>query len=478
MTSLVSRSTLQPLEESYKDAQVAKAPSLRVAASQFLGRFWGGSLHYASKSANNLSLALPSRPTSTMTRSPSKQSLTSTLNSVGSTSDVSTLATEISAASRKSDPPISDSASQLEKVATNHPDRDLHSQIEDLLTALSDMQRQQADAVKELQREREEREEDKTIAKALLIQFKSQRDAIKELVGEETTSSDDEVTTLVQKAESRYAEDASRRISILQTKHQLRDSVAEWKGKHEIEVSRCKDLTQRLDEQEQEHNQLKEQLREARARIQDGHRERQRLEKTVQDLRNRKSLQDSPLETHFSSNETTEIKAPAAGGLREFKLGRTNTSSDASAKSGQTFSKRTSSLYTQAVLSTDNHAPAAEDTLLLELVNAKTAEAVARQELEEVKGKLDSLRKMLNLSGGNANAGSSSTSISRVSTNASDTPSTISIQGATAGFFGGPRTPFGESPNRTSPGVAANPASGGGGFFSGWGKRSVSTTLT
>ena len=37
------------------------------------------------------------------------------------------------------------------------------------------------------------------------------------------------------------------------------------------------------------------------------------------------------------------------------------------------------------------------DALVLELVQAKTAEAVAKQEAEEAKAKLESLRKMLNL---------------------------------------------------------------------------------
>lgn len=480
LTSLVSRNTLQTLEESYKNSQTVKPPSLRAAATQLLGRFWGGSGHGSSKSANNLSVALPSRPTSTMRRSPSKQSLTSTLNSVSSNSDASTLATEVSNASRKSDAMVADSASQIERAAANHPDRDLHSQIEDLLTALSSMQKQQSDIVKELQKEREEREEDKCVAKILLTQLKSQAEAVNELLGEEEgmNSVEDEVQNVILRAESRFADDASRRISILQTKHQLRDSVVEWKQKHETEVSRCKELTQRLDAQEMEHNQLKEQLREARARIQDAHKERQRLEKTMLELRKGKnSTPDSPAESNTDSND----KSTNGSGLRELRLGRstTDTPKQAQSQSQQPqFSKRTSSLMTQPILSTENHAPAAEDTLLLELVNAKTAEAVARQELEEVKGKLDSLRKMLNLNNSNANSGSQT--ISRISTNGSESSMTSGqITPSGGGGFFGARTPLGESPNRTSPAPSTSVTSNGGGggyFFSGWGKRSVSTT--
>jgi hypothetical protein len=46
------------------------------------------------------------------------------------------------------------------------------------------------------------------------------------------------------------------------------------------------------------------------------------------------------------------------------------------------------------------------DALLLELVNAKTAEAVARQELEEMRGKFEAMRKLLG--GGGLSPGSTS----------------------------------------------------------------------
>ena len=60
----------------------------------------------------------------------------------------------------------------------------------------------------------------------------------------------------------------------------------------------------------------------------------------------------------------------------------------------QQFTKRSSSLATQTVLSsTPNHAPADNEALLLELVNAKTGEAVAKQELEELRGRFESLRR-------------------------------------------------------------------------------------
>ncbi|KAL9109720.1 MAG: hypothetical protein Q9227_005589 [Pyrenula ochraceoflavens] len=455
LTSLVTRESLQTLETAFKDSQSAtKLPSLKAAASQLLGRFWAGSSHGSSKSMNALSI--PSRPMNTLQRQASKQSLASTLGSFDTISDASTAVTDLSSLSRKSD--TSDSTSPGDRAsASQNKDKDLHSQIEDLLTALSDLQRDQAALTRDLQKEREERSEDAEVARELLAKVKEQSEAAREILDSDEQEDDIETADLIQRAEERYSARNSKRISIHQTKHQLRDAATEWKEKHELESGRCQDLMQRLDESEKEHTKLKEQLREARSRIQESHREKQRFEKTIQDLRRRSPKLETPSESVTSSMSETDSKAPPKTGLREFKLGRVDTASSTTTGSATTattvFSKRTSSLMMQPVLSTEDHKPAAEDALLLELVNAKTAEAMAKQELEEVKGKLDALRKMV---GGrtpspSTRPGTIDSGISQVSTN----PSMLS-----------PKTPS-ESPKAIQSNFS-------GGFFSGWGKRSVS----
>ena len=57
------------------------------------------------------------------------------------------------------------------------------------------------------------------------------------------------------------------------------------------------------------------------------------------------------------------------------------------------FHPRTSSLATREVLSTPAHEPVPDEALLLELVNAKTAEALARAELDEIKKNLQVQRR-------------------------------------------------------------------------------------
>ncbi|KAJ5477610.1 Protein of unknown function DUF3405 [Penicillium desertorum] len=426
LTSLVTNESLQTLEASYNQSKGSPSgpsfPQMQATASGFLGRLWAGSSnsHNSVKSLNpNTS---PSRQNSTIRRSTSKQSLTSTLNSVETTSDASTAATELSTAAASVD---SQKSRVRSNMSSHHKDRDLHTQIEELLMALSDLQRQQANLTRELQQEREEREEDHVLAKELLNQIREQ-------------PSETQPAELIAKAQTRFESVNPKRISITQTKLQLNDDVTRWKEMHEVEAGRCLNLTRRIDDFEQENSSLKEQLREARGRIQDGYRERQRLERMNRELRTLKTpISETPLDTTSSAADSSESQSPTSG-LREFKLARTN-----STKS-PTYNRRTSSLGLQSVLSTEGNKPA-EEALLMELVTAKTAEAVARQELEEVKGKLDSFRKMIKSSQANPENRHSFVGLSQ---------SRISL--ANKSPIEAPKT--GGTP----------PSNGGGGFFSGW----------
>ena len=442
LTSLVTKESLQALEASYTPSQGVMMdfsfPQMQAAASRFLGRLWAGpnsNSHTPSKSLA-LSPTSASHASSTLRRSLSKQSMASTLNSFESTSEASTALTEISVGNIAG----SDPQKPHDKPTISHnKDKDLHGQIEDLLMALRDLQREQADLTRELQREREEREEDYQLAKSMLCHIKQVNS---DLLPEE----------LVSKAEERFSA-ASKRISIIQTKHQLRDDVNQWKEKHNVEAARCMDLGKRIDEHEKENAHVKEELREARNRIQDSHREKQRLERAIQELRARKTpLSESPKECpNCSTGESTETWP--LPGLREIKL------VNRAGPQRINFPKRTSSLGLQSVLPTDHQATVPEDSLLLELVNAKTAEAVARQELEEVKAKLDSLRRLV----GNVN---SSAPRSCSSTEPSSVVSPLSSLAGNAA-----RSPSEQTTKSSNPAPSV-----GGGFFSGWTKRTVSTS--
>lgn len=447
LTGLVTKENLQTLEASYHQSQGVSTgisfPQMQAAASRFLGRLWAG--NSTRSIALNPNAPALSRPTSTIRRSPSKQSMTSTLNSIESaSSDASTALTDLSTSNDAQKSRTKSAMSQ------NSKDRDLHTQIEDLLMALSDLQRQHADLTRELQKEREEREEDRQVAKAMLTYLRE-------------ADVEEEPSDLIAKAEEIFESRPSKRVSIIQTKHQLRDDVNRWKEMHQVESTRCADLARRIDEHDKENAQLRDQLREARGRIQDGYRDRQRLERTIRDLR-----AINPMETTGSSPQSEPAgEAYTANGLRELRLVRSNSQKSAAASSTTAaFSKRSSSLGMQAVLgAAEQQKPASEETLLLELVNAKTAEAVAKQELEEVKAKLDALRKLVG--GSNTSSGRQNT----INNNNNINPRN-SLGLSSNGNGNGNLSRVATDKPTTTTGAAGS----SGGFFSGWGRRAASTS--
>ena len=476
LTGLVTREGLEKLEGTFKEASIedstAKAsslPNVQAAASRFLGRFWTGSNSSAKVTSptSSLGVAAPSRPSSFLRRTPSKQSMASTLNSIESTeSYLSAASTEATAMSRS---PSADCTpgktvtfgSSSSSTGVTSQDRDLHSQIEDLLTALSDMQREQAILAGELQKEREEREDDRAAVQRYIEQAKKAAplEAIPEGRAHHSRTSS-EVTIEAKDAQEPLAgleehfstAHSDKRSSLAQqTKHQMREDLKLWKDQYDVEATRSADLARQLADEKAENARILEQFRDMRSRMQEAHQDKQRLEKTLHDMKNRRFSTDS----EYESMPVTPVEVPSGpGGLRELKLGRSGSLRSNTAPV-QAFSKRSSSLGISTVLATEDHKPPSEEALLLELVNAKTAEAVARQELEEMKGKLDSLKKMIG--GGPA---SIATSGHRPTASEACLPKT-----QTASIVTKPL----EMPKMAPPSVTI-----GGGFFSGWGKRTAS----
>jgi hypothetical protein len=532
LTGVVTHESLQALEVTYKESRTADASipeNIGSAASRFLGRLWAGS---NSTKSTNLSpgLTAPSRPVSFLRRTPSKQSIASTMNSMegGGSDSVLSSSTEATSISRDSSNTDGSSirtqsgslANAIANASKSNKDKNLHGQIEDLLTALSEMQRDHAILATQLQREREEREEDRHAVRSLLdgLRKKTSSETVKSsgssgsqetvkaiegVVDEEVVEVEDETTTpepilvaatdtlapsavtaddlsiLFGIVEERFAGQVNnRRSSMLQSKAQLREELARSREQLIIEVSKSQDFSRRLAEQHQEITNLKDQVKEGHSHVRVARLEKQRLEKQIQDLRARTSVATTP-----DGNRDTENEWPtrtSGHGLRELKLGRTNSNRS----QAPTFNKRSSSLNTAAVNAKENEHPnvtpatstepsptkqdADIDALVLELVQAKTAEAIAKQEAEEAKAKLESLRKMLGMSTGDSPStgpghrpSPSQPMIERI------TPTVLS------GYMSRREVPKIEIPP-TAP-VSATPTTSG--FWGGWGKRAVSSSI-
>lgn len=581
LTGVVSREKLLQLEHGYREAQIASANAARTsdvttAASRFLGRIWAASSSPKSSSLSPGGLYAPSRPLSMLRRSTSKQSLASTLNSMeaSSASVVSSVSTEATAASRDSAAAAAAAAEDAAPSITtttrhastlkNTEERNLHSQIEDLLKALSELQRNHALLVSELQKEREEREDDRRAVRSLLegLRKKASNESVdteasstvtvtvtelressaqsdgenkdenesesesekakvsqsadrdeeaasrtrskrektggeNEAEGESTigetnhgagshaTPSAEELSQLLDVVEQRFetlgAEDkARRRSSTMRSKSQLQEELGRVKDQLASAVSQTQEYGRRIYDMSQEMSSLREQLKESHAHARNLHQDKQRLERQIHSMRNSRSSGSSNSETSKSTG--TEWKK-TNGGLRELKLARSKSTPSQAAAS---FAKRTSSLRqppetavaadagstpAQPPPASAPAAPAApgsdHDALLLELVQAKTAEAIAKQEAEEAKQKLESLRKAYGLGPGDSSvlpgANAAQTVSAAVGVFSRLTGGAVGAEGSKTAAAAAPTLA-----QATASAAVAAPATGSGGGFWAW----------
>lgn len=507
LSSVVTRERLAALEQGYRESQLttppastganaARASAVSTAASRFLGRLWANSTTSLKASPNtasaNLSPGAASRPMSMLRRTASKQSLASTLNSMEagsstSTSSASSVLTDATTISRDSAADDSANPGKLAAQSNNSDSKNLHTQIEELLVALSDLQRQHAQLADQLQKEREEREEDRAAVRTLLTGLRK-KGSNETLTTAHSGDSEETITPaqgaekltpeglseLLDSLEDRFGTDASkRRSSITQTKTQMRDDVTRAKEHLRIEQTRTQDANRRVLDLEEEIKTIKEQLRESHAHVRNLHNDKQRLEKQVHSMRVRASDSNNDGGSGWlSRNPSTKSNA---SGLREFKLNRSK-----STPSQITVNKRTSSLLMidtkepmpPAPTSAPNPAPATSpqkpppsdenEALLLELVEAKTAQAIARQEADEAKQKLEQLRKQMGLPSGDQPAAAQPAASVMGMFRSFSSPAAEPNPAAAK-----PAAPVTASP---APAAAPAPASGGGGFW-GWGRK-------
>ncbi len=531
LSEVVTKKRLAALEQGYREAKISSSANQRgteaaaqasadvtTAASRFLGRIWASSstprfATFAAAAAASSQLpgsasvsstlnpgpthlpAAASRPLSMLRRSTSKQSLSS-MDAVSSTtssaasvlSSVSTEATTISRDSSAEERPREATTSPSKAAptafsgsvnASKDGSKYLHSQIEDLLTALSELQRNHALLASQLQKEKEDRDEDRRAVRSLLdgLRKRAGGDEANETRDVTATASGgtdlskptaEQLSELLDVVEDRFSAPAASPTTSSgpETKLQLRDELARAREQLLQERAKSKEFSRRVQEMEQEASSMREQLRESHAHVRNVHQEKQRLERQIHGMRIRAS--DTPPTTD-KSEWFPRAAAPPAGppataaavGLRELKLGRSRstpsqtpspyTNRRASAMTTRSINKNDSSETLSIASAAPPPPPTSEDeALLLDLVQAKTSEAVARQELEEMKQKLERLRKAVGLAPGET------------------PPAAAAAPSGALGMFGR-LTSAATAPVVVEPVATATPASttGGGGFW-GW----------
>jgi hypothetical protein len=427
-TNDVTRERLQGLEQQYKESQEdTSKQQVQKSAMSFLGRLWGPSNSSTKSVTLSPGLSAPSRPVSFLRRSASKQSLASTLNSTAdSDSSAATQSTALTDISRGSTADAFSLKSGHGSVAMGEKARvrDLNYQIEELLMSVSQLQRQNTELEAALSKQREDRKEDTRIVRTVVDKIRkktttlappSSRSSRRRTTitaatvippPEESAAPalPEEAIEIVDTLETRFPYEPThhRASSMFETKEVLRENMARVKEQLASETLRAQSLARDLNDRDAELQSTKDQLKDTRHRAQGYYNQIQQQEKTIQDLR--QNARKNSAVSSWTGADTAPDTPPTlsrsttadsiSGGLRELRLGRTP-----SQKSQQPpttiFSKRSSSLATQAVLATDNNAPADNEALLLELVNAKTAEAVAKQELEEMRARFEGMKRVM-----------------------------------------------------------------------------------
>lgn len=544
LSGIVTREKLAQLEQGYRESLVATANTARTsdiatAAARFLGRIWASSGAFPRASGLAPGFSAPSRPLSMLRRSTSKQSLASTLNSVeaSSASVMSSSSTDATTVSRDSSNTVEEDSASRESTpvapkaasgSKNADDKHLHGQIEDLLTVLSELQRNHALLSNELKREREEREEDRKAVRSLLdglrkrasladeesdeeldeeeeeeqdeeddeegeeevgedsLSLKSSKEATedaevkadeeeaedekeKEDEAEESADEDDsadassapsaeDLSELLDRVESRFGsgtegddgDKSKSQPSAPGTSSEMQTELQQAKDQLASAMSQNQTFSRQIHDLDQEMSSLREQIRESHSHVRTLHQDKQRLEKQIQALRARPASSDPGLGSLDSGTEWTP-KPPA--GLREFKLGR----SKSMASQGSTYDRRSvmqsndlvpplpASMPPTPLASNESKSSQNDlDTLLMELAQAKTVQAIARQESEEAKQQLEAMKKMYNHAQAQLQA-------------------QAQIQGD---FPNGPVSP-GSINAKVAATAATSPGSGGGGFW-GW----------
>ncbi|KEQ74467.1 hypothetical protein M436DRAFT_44501 [Aureobasidium namibiae CBS 147.97] len=318
-------------------------------------------------------------PAAPLRRKASGQSL-STLNSI-SGSGASMLSTDsyASTAPTEVDDPERDSATPTKPHRSFiSQDRNLHEQVEGLLIALSEVQREAAQTAANLQREEARRTRAQEIVADLLELFREKKtvDAYRR----------QRRTTLPSRIDHEKTRDEDARLSL---------KAGEAPSSESIRVRRS---LYRRHENNKASRDLSGSFPDITISV-----PRVRPHQTIPSPQaTTQQHRPGPPLRMIRSQDGTEIRAKP----QKFGSARKATEADyysredsgsvtPTTSAAATIPKRNSSLTSQTILSTPSHAPPSDETLLIELVAAKTREATAIHENELLQISLDKQRRQM-----------------------------------------------------------------------------------
>ncbi|KKF94421.1 Rab GTPase-activating protein 1-like protein [Ceratocystis platani] len=311
------------------------------------------------------------------------------------------------------------SPSILSAAKNQTDERYLHNQIEDLLAALTQLQLNHAILSSELEKERDERDEDKRAVQALLIGLR-QKPQLLDGGSSAENDSNPGYTELLHAVEKRFAlsdigseaetNEPATKPSLGMSKADLEDELRSAKDQMNAAKSQSQEFQRKIYALDNEVTSLRDQLKDCQTRMRTMHQDKQRMEKQLQTMRQSRSSAQTTnsINVAVGAAETirnafnvaagvpgAEADKPGGSGLRELRLGRGPPSPSQSqlSRRASSIQNRDSVVALSAATAAGATPTSEQDALLLQLVQAKTGEAMAKQEVEELRQKLDSLKK-------------------------------------------------------------------------------------
>ncbi|TQS35293.1 hypothetical protein Golomagni_04293 [Golovinomyces magnicellulatus] len=408
-SDVVTLQILQELEDNYNELQTFKASppskSFILAADQILF----GKHASLEMPKGLLEKTVPIQSMSLARESLSKHSSVSSVTFTDDAGSYSILSSSTDLTSTSGFSSNTDDRSTSLRWEKNISTNNSTEGTEEILKVLSELREKSAKESKELEFEKEKRRNDCEAVKSLLDKLQRNPDIefeIRPILSLNVVEED--IGSYLEKIESLFLTYFGQISFLRQIKVQLQGELDVVKGEFEAETLKTEEFNKQFLEQGQGIKILQEQIKQVHLYIRQLHNENQRLERVIQGLRkeryiNPQARNPNEAESPYSLGyETTK-----SHDLRNFKISNHSSnkphpvlssihSTDSNVKVNLALvSERPVSPNLNPKLITEpetrNHSE--NEELILELVQAKTAEAVAREEVEDLRKQLEILKK-------------------------------------------------------------------------------------
>ncbi|RKF60462.1 putative gtpase activating protein, partial [Erysiphe neolycopersici] len=412
LDEIISFEILEELEAKYSEAQASKSIVLSNNITLLAANFLIEPNTYSKLAFGQSNPTEPTQSIALSRRSSSEQSFTYSMNSSNGVGSQSMLSSSTALTSISRNTLIIRRSSNPFQPQSQGSNQTLPDKLDELLTTLSDLQKENVELSKKLVVEKEGRSDDYDLVRHLLDRLRKNIEIELEINLEPLRYSSENLKSYIERIESQFFPSTHGRFSLEQSKSQLKEELADAKRQLEIEISRTQEFGNQFFEQADEIKSLQQQIKEVHLHVRYAYEEKQRLERVIIDMRKEQQEKDQA----YNSNKESLSKSidygrmwPAKSGLRTLQLRKEN-SNEFQKKVPQKKSSQielqddyisvnvkvedSSNINSSIPIEPETKPQENEnENLIVELVRAKTAEAMAREEADDLRYQLEALKK-------------------------------------------------------------------------------------